>query len=226
MLKSEDVLRSWCANAARWVACLRSEQIASRRFTNPAIVEAVVENGPTAVCDLGAGEGWLTRALLSRGIPTAGFDATPALVEAARESGLGQYKALRFEAIAAGRLIPRLLDIPYEAAVFNFCLYGKEETEALLRQTAQQLGGRRLIFIQTLHPHTLKRMGLPVQSQWIDDCWSGLSGGFTNGHPYYFRTLEDWRMVFDLVGLNLLDVQTPGPEQPLSLLFTLTTKDS
>jgi 2-polyprenyl-3-methyl-5-hydroxy-6-metoxy-1,4-benzoquinol methylase len=77
-LSERDRLRrSWVANAPAWVDAVRGQRIESRCLvTDAAIVEAVLDQQPSTVLDLGCGEGWLARALASHGIEVTGVDAS------------------------------------------------------------------------------------------------------------------------------------------------------
>lgn len=63
MKKDNEIIKSWDINAGEWSRIVEQEGIASRNFTNPAIVETVKEYDLKNILDLGCGEGWLTRAL-------------------------------------------------------------------------------------------------------------------------------------------------------------------
>src|ERR1700744_4472736 len=76
-----EIIRSWHANAAPWGNAIRTASIASRKLvTNQAVIDAVSSVAPKHVLDVGCGEGWLARALASRGIRATGVDAVPALI--------------------------------------------------------------------------------------------------------------------------------------------------
>src|SRR5690606_8793522 len=82
------ILEAWRANAAPWTDAVRAGRIASRRqVTDRAIIDAVSAQRPHTVLDVGCGEGWLARALATRGMTVTGIDAVPALVEQARAGG-------------------------------------------------------------------------------------------------------------------------------------------
>ncbi len=214
------ILHSWETNAAEWIATLQQAAIASRRVTNPAIVEAILQHRPTSVCDIGCGEGWLTRTLAAKGIDTVGVDGTPALVVHAQQTSSEPYHVLSYEEIIEGAPLPQA---PFEAAVFNFCLYQEEETPLLLKAVAQQLKGKALVFIQTLHPFAFaQQTEIPYKNQWFSNAWQGLSGSFTDPHAWYFRTMGGWMQALEQAGLRLLNLLEPLAEEgerPVSTIF-------
>ena len=115
---------------------------------------------------------------------------------------------------------------PYEAVVFNFCLYLKEETPALLTNISSFLEGRKLVFIQTLHPYFAITQGIDYRDQWLDDAWKGLHGGFTSPHRWYYRTMAGWMETIADSGLKVLSIEeplVPGGTRPASVIFTLTS---
>ena len=62
------LLALWQSNANAWTQAVRSASIESRRLaTDQAVVDAVMRARPSRVLDVGCGEGWLTRALSTRG---------------------------------------------------------------------------------------------------------------------------------------------------------------
>lgn len=215
------VLDSWHRNASNWIKTIEQRTITSREITNQAILNIIKDYQPTRLCDVGCGEGWLTRSCLDLSISTVGIDGTASLIEYANKKKLGRFHLLDFEAIITGTTLP---EPPYEAVVFNFCLYEKEQTEHLLLSIARQLHQRKLIFIQTLHPATLLQSGIQYQDQWMLDSWAGLSGKFTHPHRWYYRTLESWLRLFRDLQLTLIDFKEPtahGGEQPSSVIFVL-----
>ena len=117
-----------------------------------------------------------------------------------------------------------LLPSPCEAAVFNFCLYDKAGVPKLLKAIAAQLSGRKLLFIQTLHPSALIGGEVPYQDHWIADSWAGLPDQFTDPHAWYFRTLSSWIKLFKSLHLSILDLEEPiatHNTRPASIIFVL-----
>lgn len=92
-----QILTSWEENAAEWVNIIDREGIASRTITNQAIVDAIVNYNPKNVCDIGRGEGWLTRKLNSDGIKTTGVDGTLQLIENARLKSQNEFSHLTYQ---------------------------------------------------------------------------------------------------------------------------------
>ncbi|MFN3880397.1 MAG: methyltransferase domain-containing protein [Nitrincola lacisaponensis] len=84
------VIDSWSKNVSQWTSAVRLGQIETRQcVTNQAIVDAVLQQSPESVIDIGCGEGWLVRALSPHAVQLLGVDAVPSLVEQARALGGG-----------------------------------------------------------------------------------------------------------------------------------------
>ncbi|MGY6521140.1 MAG: class I SAM-dependent methyltransferase [Mongoliitalea sp.] len=228
-----QTIETWKTNVGEWVHVIQTNSIPSRAITNPAIVEAVVQNCQGSILDLGCGEGWLCRALQKVGFQTFGIDGTEGLIEEAKKQGSSDgFDCLSFEQIIAWSqkkgtfpLLDQLAKQPFSGLVFNFCLYGDVDTEALLKAVKPLLKQDGKVYIQTLHPLALISMGLRYESQWIADAWKGLPGNFTNGHPWYARTLQDWILLFSQAGFQMEQLLEPqGTELtiPSSIIFILS----
>ncbi len=222
-MNTNEVLESWQVNAAEWIKTLEGDNIASRKVTNPAIFDTIKGFQPSSILDLGCGEGWLTRTLNQTGIKAVGIDGTNPLIEVAKSKGGGDFFVQSYEEIIYGK---KVMGAPYEAVVFNFCLYLKEETPALLTNISSFLEGRKLVFIQTLHPYFAITQGIDYRDQWLDDAWKGLHGGFTSPHRWYYRTMAGWMETIADSGLKVLSIEeplVPGGTRPASVIFTLTS---
>ena len=196
------IIESWGNNAGAWTAAVQGRQIGSRLLvTDQVIVDAVTRRLPRTVLDIGCGEGWLARALASRGVQVLGVDAIPSLIDCAKRSGGGgEFEVLSFEGIVAGRL-KRSADV----AVCNFSLFEKTSVERLFLAIPSILSTRGSFIVQTLHP-----MGacgdLPYRDVWREGSWAGVNGNFTDPAPWYFRTLANWITLFRNSGLQLSEV--------------------
>ena len=96
----ERIRRSWDENADAWIAAVRGARLESRHLaTDAAMVDTIMALSPRRVLDVGCGEGWLCRRLEVRGIHAVGVDASPALVDAARDLG-GSFHHLYYEDLA------------------------------------------------------------------------------------------------------------------------------
>src|SRR6476661_515666 len=147
-LSDAKIVDSWHKNAAPWTDAVRESQIESRRLvTNQAIIDTIVARRPRTALDIGCGEGWLTRALVDRGIQTIGVDVVPELIECATRAGRGEFRVTSYEGIASGAL-----DLRVDIAVANFALIGKESVERLVASAPSLLVPRGALIIQTLHP--------------------------------------------------------------------------
>ena len=163
-----SIQQSWQDNAKEWIYLIREEKIASRQVTNPAIVQTLLDYQLSSLIDIGCGEGWLTRTMYQNGVAATGVDGTAALIEHARANSSIPFHRLTYEAICSGAALPIR---SCEAAVFNFCLYQERETASLLKAVHRQLNGKKLLFIQTIHPKAFMDSGMPYQSQWMEDSW-------------------------------------------------------
>ncbi len=85
---------------------------------------------------MGCGEGWLARALGDLGMKVFGIDAVPELVAQAARSGSGDFSVHSFGELASGEYRCG----PFDAAVCNFSLLGKESVESLLNALKGCLG--------------------------------------------------------------------------------------
>ena len=221
-MENKKILKSWEENATEWIKAIEEDTISSRKITNPAIMEILKKYNPSTLLDLGCGEGWLSGKLNEEGIQTVGIDGTPALIERAKLISPGNYYIQSYEQIISNEPIE---EAPYEAVVFNFCLYLKEEVEKILKIIPNSLTDRKLVFIQTLHPFAFLGSGFAYEDQWLDDSWKGLKGTFTSPHRWYYRTLEGWVNTFADSGLGIVEISEPllpGKSKPASIIFTLT----
>ncbi|MEM9141985.1 MAG: methyltransferase domain-containing protein [Bacteroidota bacterium] len=220
MDKSNSVTTSWDKNAQEWIRVIDADLIPSRKFTNPAILDAVEGLDAKKMLDLGCGEGWLTREVSGMGKKVVGIDASAALLNNARTKGPESYYCLRYEDVVAGQAIP---EAPYGTIICNFCLYDKDSLTPLLQKLGAFLDEKGQVLIQTLHPFFLIQQGLPYQSQWLRDSWKGLPGNFTHGHSWYARTLEDWVSTIGKAGMRITQLTevVNDDQRPISLLLIL-----
>jgi SAM-dependent methyltransferase len=201
MSEHEQLRRSWVANAAAWCDAVRGQQIESRRLvTDAAIVQAVLDQHPQRVLDLGCGEGWLARALAAHGISVTGVDASAPLIEAAREQGGGEFLVAGYDELPTGT---------FDVIVANF---------SLLDDTFPTLPKATLV-IQTVHPAFA---GGPYADGWRVETFDSFSGEWRESMPWYFRTLESWSRVLTKSGYTVSEIREPiHPERgvPASILL-------
>ncbi|MEP6261250.1 MAG: class I SAM-dependent methyltransferase [Gillisia sp.] len=220
MKNDNEIIRSWEMNAVEWSRIIEQQGIASRKFTNPAILNTVKEFDPENILDLGCGEGWLTRALSHEQRKVMGVDASEALLEIARGKGDQDFYRLTYQEIIEG---VKITGAPFDAVVLNFCLYQKDEVPQLLKALKTSLSITGHIFIQTLHPSFLLLNGLPYEDQWIGNSWKGLDGNFVQPHSWYARTLESWINIFGDCAHELVKLKEVVNENkaPISGIFIL-----
>ncbi|MBD8873830.1 methyltransferase domain-containing protein [Rhodanobacter sp. DHB23] len=201
---------------------MREGRIESRRLvTDQAILDAVLARSPRTAIDVGCGEGWLTRALAGKGVRVLGVDAVPALVEAARAKGGGEFRVLSYEDIASGAL-----DLRADVVVCNFSLLGGSSVDALLAAVPDLLEPNGALIVQTLHP---AMAGEPYADGWREGSWIGCGEGFGEAAPWYFRTLGSWVAVFAQAGLNLVQLVEPvHPDtgRPASVIFVAVARQA
>ena len=216
-----DIIKSWNKNAFEWIKVIDNADIESRKFTNKAILDLIGNSPAIKILDVGCGEGWLTRSLGTMGKFVVGLDAIPELLENAKIKGDGTYYQMSYEDIILGKPIP---ESPFDAAVFNFCLYQREGLSQLLKLVKKSLSENGYIAIQTLHPYFLLQNNLEYKSQWINDSWKGLPGNFSDGHSWSARTFESWMSAFKKAGLQLHQLQevTNDDHKPISIIFILS----
>lgn len=204
------LLHSWQHNAHAWIEAVRSGTIESRReVTDQAILLAILGRQPERVLDLGCGEGWLLRALASRGIDATGVDGDPTLVEAARAAGsapvhLASYEALVTATVDIGR--------SYDLICANFALL-HQDIIPLLTALRTLLAPGGALLIQTLHPWAAAAGD--YQDGWREENFAGFQGQW-HPMPWYQRTLASWFNALDMAGLRLVGLQEPQhPQRPL-----------
>lgn len=198
----DRISRSWIANADAWKSAVRERRIESRRVaTDAAIVSAVLDQHPRTILDLGCGEGWLARALC--GLDVTGIDASPALVEAAKELGGGEFHAMSYRDLPS-------LNRTFDLAVANFSLFEEDLGELLASIPA------RTLVVQTAHPSFAEEDG------WKIETFAAFDGPFREPMPWYFRTRESWVATLERSGFELLETREPAhPEtgKPLSAIY-------
>lgn len=222
----QQIRDSWRDNAGAWTNAVRSGAIASRvKVTNEAVIAAVLDaaavSGPTVI-DIGCGEGWLVRALTSRGLSAVGVDGTLELIEQARAAG-GRFVAAAYEELAS---TPHDDLSRANVAVCNFSLIGESSTDDVFRALPHLLQPHGRLVVQTLHPNPEPDDGpaaIRAEDGWREGSWRGFSRDFTRPAPWYFRTMDGWRRLFAEHGLTDLAVREPAdPDtgRPASVVFT------
>ncbi len=197
---------------------VRAGQIESRRLvTDQAIVEAVTDQKPKTVLDLGCGEGWLARKLAARGIDVLGVDVVPELIEQAKAIPGGQFKVMSYEEIALGKLHRR-----FDVVVSNFSLLGHTSVERIFQAMPSLLNPQGCFMVQTVHP-IVGCGDFPYQNGWREESWAGFSEEFSDPAPWYFRTLASWVQLYRKYGFSLQEIREPlHPlhSKPASIIFS------
>ncbi len=216
-LSDAKIIDSWKTNAGAWTDAVRENRIESRNLvTNRAILDAIAARSPQSVLDIGCGEGWLVRALSRAVITPIGVDGIPDLIERANEAGGGDFRVMSYGQIADGAL-----DAKVDVAVANFSLIGEESVDELLRVVPSLLNAGGAFIVQTLHP-VIAAGDLPYEDGWRTGSWAGFGSEFSDPAPWFFRTMETWRQLFDESGFSSLGVREPANPvtgKPISALF-------
>jgi 2-polyprenyl-3-methyl-5-hydroxy-6-metoxy-1,4-benzoquinol methylase len=213
---------SWRANADSWTRVVRERCIESRLLaTDAAIVEAVVDQRPRRVLDVGCGEGWLCRTLSACGIDVVGIDGSAPLIEAARAVGGGAFHVLSYQELS---LHPqRTGRSRFDVVVCNFALL-QEDLTPLLRALRSRLRSGGVLVIQTVHPWSARGEGA-YEDGWRTEHFAGFTEEFSAPMPWYFRTLSSWVELLRRSGYGIAEIREPTHPvtgNPLSLLLIAT----
>jgi len=200
----KKIIDSWMKNAKPWIVAIRDNEIESRSLiTNKAIIDAILHKAPKTVLDIGCGEGWLARELTKSGINTLGIDVVPELVDAANQNGGGIFKLVSYEELTQDAVKGK-----FDIIVCNFSLLGDESVTNIFKHIPYMLNDHGYFIIQTIHP--ISGCGdFKYEDGWRKGSWSGFSDHFTNPPPWYFRTLETWKTLFQLNGFKLIKTLEP-----------------
>ena len=219
-----EIIYSWDHNARGWKKLIDQEKIESRRLaTNDAIVKVLTALPLKNMLDLGCGEGWLVRRMEALGLSCYGVDGSPTMIRLAQMKGEGHYQCLSYSEITEGA---RLEGSPFDAIVLNFALFDKDSAAPLLVGLQQYLTPRGKLIIQSLHPNAIHAF---EPSHWKPNVWEGLPGDFSDTHPWYHRSMADWKVLFSGSGLHISamhEPEHPRTQQPASVIFVLEWAES
>ena len=214
----QKIVQSWQKNAQPWVTAVRQGEIESRVLvTNQAIIDAVLARAPKTALDVGCGEGWLVRELGKSGINSLGVDVVQGLIDSAKKAGGGRFRLLAFEELSR-----EVINERFDVMVANFSLLGNESVSHVFQQAPILLNPGGALIVQTLHPVAGCGAGKYADG-WREGSWAGFSEQFNDPAPWYFRTLETWKSLFQERGLRLSEIVEPlNPKTkiPASVIFT------
>ena len=220
--ESVQLRRSWVANSSAWCEAVREQRIESRRLvTDAAIVDAILEQKPQRVLDVGCGEGWLARALSTQGIDVTGIDASAPLIEAAQALGGATFLMVSYEELAAN---PSSLGAQFDTIVANFSILD-DRAEELLRALLPMLARDGRLIVQSVHP--IFAADGNYADGWRTETFDSMPGTWSESMPWYFRTLGSWVRVFANAGYSLTEIgepMYPDRPRPASIIFTAQTK--
>jgi SAM-dependent methyltransferase len=222
--EEQEIIRSWHSNAAAWARAIRAASIASRKLvTDQAIIDAVSSIRCARILDMGCGEGWLARALSDRGMSVTGVDVVAELIAQAvampraSTSGSVAFHVQDYASIASRQWHGG----PFDAAVCNFSLLGRESVDSLLAALPGYLDGPAYLIVQTLHP--VAACGeQPYRDGWREGSWLGCGSDFNSPAPWFFRTLETWSALLQRCGFDILECREPkaaGAVTPTSVIW-------
>jgi 2-polyprenyl-3-methyl-5-hydroxy-6-metoxy-1,4-benzoquinol methylase len=222
--QEQEIIKSWYSNAAPWTRAIRAASIASRKLiTDQAIIAAVASVSCRRILDIGCGEGWLAHALGDLGMSVTGVDVVPELIAQAgamprtSASGSVAFYVQDYASIANRRWRGG----PFDAAVCNFSLLGRESVDSLIAALPHYLADPGYLIIQTLHP--VAACGeQPYQDGWRAGNWLGFSSDFNNPAPWYFRTLGTWTALLRRCGFDIVECREPkaaGSATPSSVIW-------
>jgi len=213
----DEIIDSWKNNVNPWITAIRDGEIESRFLvTNKAVVNAILNRKPKTVLDVGCGEGWLVRELAKTRISCMGTDIVPKLIEHAKKVGGGRFKTIPYENLSHN-LLPKKFDL----IVCNFSLLGNESVIDLFQQIPALLNKGGLFIVQTIHPISGCGEEKYIDG-WRKGSWKGFSAEFSKPAPWYFRTLETWKILFQENGFKLREVLeplNPKTKVPASVIF-------
>jgi len=216
-IREERIIQSWHGNARPWIHAVRQGKIQTRvDVTDQAILNAITAQSPRTVLDLGCGEGWLSRTLASRGIDVTGVDAVEELLESARQKGAGRYLCLKYQDLSPDKFLQS-----FDLVVCNFSLFGEDSVEHIFRQAPSLLNQHGTLLVQTLHPLYAGNAAHDLDG-WRAGSWKGFDSDFSDPAPWYFRTPDSWRQLFEKYGFELAVIEEPiskADKQPVSLLM-------
>lgn len=217
--KERQLEKSWIANAEAWTQSVRQNQIESRKLsTDQAVMDEIVSFNPRKVMDVGSGEGWLARALHSRGMEIVGIEGSGELVQVAQAAGGGSFHQLSYADFCQN---PAQFGTDFDLAVCNFSLLSEEITE-LLQALSMILTAHGVIVIHTLHPYNLAAEDR-YEIGWREESFTGMGEGYKAAMPWYYRTMSAWLGELPKAGLELVRCTEPihpHTGKPLSLLIT------
>ena len=203
-LSDKQIIAAWEENVQPWIAAIENNEIQSRVLvTNQAIIDAVTERKPTKVLDLGCGEAWLARELVESGIDVLGVDAVPEFIASAQQHNIGRYKVIAYEDLSYD-----VLQETFDVVVCNFSLIGGQAVSDLFQQIPALLNEAGAFLVQTIHPLTACGDD-EYEDGWREGSWAGFSDKFSHPAPWYFRTIESWKSMFEESGFTLTDIREP-----------------
>lgn len=148
-IDAKALLATWDDNAQAWTAAIRDQGIASRAYTNAALLACIGARRWQRLLDIGCGEGWLVRTL-SDGAERMliGVDGCQALVDAAIAADpQGHYVCAEYHALDTSDAVGAT---HFDWIVFNFALFGSAQDEAVLAYALTRLTARGRVLVQTL----------------------------------------------------------------------------
>ena len=142
-------------------------------------------------------------AISSAAIQVHGVDVVPELIDKANKEGDSSFQVLAYEDLSQDTIQKK-----FDVVVCNFSLLGKESVIKVFESVPELLNDDGYFIVQTIHPIAGCGDETYVDG-WRKGSWTGLSNGFTNPPPWYFRTLDTWKSLFLKNGLTLHKIIEP-----------------
>lgn len=219
-INEKTIIDAWQKNGKQWIRTIEKEEITSRKAsTNEAIINVIMNTKPQSILDLGCGEGWINRSLMDTEIDYTGIDGVKELIKYAKLNSDGNYVLATYEDLIHEKII---IKKKFDSIIFNYALFGKENTKDMLDYSKKLLNIDGQVIIQTIHPEN-ESIPQNHESKWITENWTGCAADY---HPFnwYFRIQEDWIKLFnqiDLIVFEEQDIYLPDKLKPFSKIFVL-----
>ncbi len=194
-------------------------------YERPAMLELAGDVNGHRVLDAGCGSGPLTSALRAKGANVTGFDASPAMVDLARNR-LGQGAAVHVADLAEPLPFD---DAAFDDVVASLVLHYLPDWTAPLAEIRRVLrpGGRLLLSVN--HP-TIFKLANPDADYFALTDWSDeyTFGGETAVLTYWHRPLHAMTSAFTDAGFRISVISEPPPaaDTPPELLTDLNGRTS
>jgi ubiquinone/menaquinone biosynthesis C-methylase UbiE len=217
--------KEWNKNAAFWIKIIREKLDPYRLVvTNKAILESLKGKKGLRILDAGCGEGYLSRILAKKGHRVIGIDATPKLIEAAKD--LEREKPLGIKYLIADFRKTNFPTSSFDVVLAHQTIHEIENPEKALREFARILKRKGKLICLFLHPCFEISGDNYKENNFASLYFSKvqvkkgkyLVSGIWSPSPYFYLhlPLSEWVSLFKKAGFLICDIKEPHP--PLDLL--------